>query len=210
MLNFRRYFLFILLLIPFMLYDQLTINIPDSLNIFINHSKFNLNRSWMDSLYYDAVHSRIRYKIINWHTIGDKSITKLQIPETLTTREVIRQVILYYCLKSSEQAKRNDQLFIYPLAEADHKTEYIRCSYCSRNQFKLTIIKNWDTIPVPLEPTPEEKYIYDQIVRASMERVQSWIGVSEQVYRKIAFENNTKVDTVKAIYLKVLLWISSQ
>ena len=195
----------IIFLLPVLLNNQIKILVPDSISVFINNTEYNIRDNWLDSLVAEANEQGIKYQITGWYVTGKKAITNLKIPQTLTISEVIRQVILYYSLKSNENDKHNDSVHIYPYCDNDKKQTYITCRYASCNQFSFTV-KEWPFIRRLHEPRPEEKYLYQQVTRRSLEKGDPWNIISKGVYQYIAEKNSISIDTLKAIYQRVLLW----
>ena len=204
-----NYAVLILLFMPVYVYNQVQIVIPDCLLIFINDSRYIPDQHWMDSLYWGANEEDLKYKITSWHVKGEKLNTKLEIPQTLPVSSVIRQVILYYCLKSNENDKKHDTVYIYPYCNRDKKEPYIICRYYPLDQFEFTVRK-WPVIPIPPQPKPVENYFFMEIEKKSLEKGDPWSSISDEVFNQIAEENNIRIDTLKAIYQKVLLWRISQ
>ena len=194
---------------PVLVLSQIHIDIPADLNIYINKVKYVPSQGWMDSLFNEALNNRIKYKIIRWHTTGNRSLTTLQIPQILTKGEVLRQVVLYYYTKSDQDEMKNDEVIIYPFGDIENNEEFIRCRYFLSDSLEFKI-KQWTTITLTSEPTPEEKYLYDQIIEYSLESGRSWSNIPATVFKKIARDNHILLDSVKVIYHKVNLWKSAQ
>ena len=101
-----------LFFIPFSLIAQIEIILPDTFNVIINDKQIQLEQGWYDSLQYEAEHAKIYYQLAGHHSFNRSAVAKLKIPQTLTFRQVIRQVIFYYSLLNSDIERKNQEVLI--------------------------------------------------------------------------------------------------
>jgi hypothetical protein len=65
-------------------------------------------------------------------------------------------------------------------------------------------------VPIPANPKPEEKEIFNQIIDTSFEQVQKFGDISEKIFQKIAQKNKMTSEDVKNIYQNIILWQLNQ
>ena len=83
-----------LIIIPFILIAQIEIILPDTFKVTINEKQTALEKNWVDSLQYEAEQVKIYYQLAGHHSSNRSSVAKLKIPQTLTFKQVIRQVLI--------------------------------------------------------------------------------------------------------------------
>jgi len=202
----------LLLCIPFYLQAQLQIDLPSEITIFINDSLFTPSLEWNDTLVIEASSGKIRYRISSPHhdTNTDIIETKIKIPQILSLREVVRQVILYYALLNSEEDRHKERIFIYPYFTSIDQKASISCSYRIAGKYYI-YIDHWKTVPIPDKPIPEHKEIFNQIMETSFKGIQLFAEIPpDEVLNEVAKRNNMDPARVIQIYKNVILWQLSQ
>jgi len=198
-------FLF-LFIIPFSLIAQIEIILPDTFKVLINEKQIQLEQDWYDSLQYEAEHAKIYYQLAGHHSFNRSAVAKLKIPQTLTVRQVVRQVLFYYSLLNSEKKRKNEKVLIYPLFIDVDGHEYISCNYSDNIYYFY--IKKWETIAIPSTPTLEEKFIYNQTIKYAMQNTLLFAEIPEKALKEVSMIQNKSFDEVFQIYKKVVLWNS--
>jgi len=193
------------ILFPSLTYSQLEVKLPESISIVINDSLVQLEESWMDSLISQAMDPELYYKIVTFHSETNRVTTKLKIPQILTQKEMIIQVILYYSLLSDEEDREKEFVLVYPYFSQTNKMPDVSCYYYSGGTFYFTINK-WETIASLQKPTPEEIFLFNQILKISFDQVQSMDSIPDDIFSRIVKENNISEEKVRSIYQKVVLW----
>jgi hypothetical protein len=190
---------------PLLLQAQLEINLPKDLNIIVDESDLPLSAGWLDSLSDEALSGKIRYKIVGASSIEGKVTTKIHIPQILSLGEVFRQVVLYYSMINNEHERENETLYVYPYFIFIENTPSLMCRYESEANFYFEI-NNWDRVPIPPQPTLEEKDVFNQVLQASFNNIQKFSSIDEKIFRKIALQNDLSVARVRQIYQNTILW----
>lgn len=200
--------LFFCLFLPAILFGQIEIKLPENVQVQVDDLSLHFNEDWFDSLHYEADQNIFLYRIATCLKRNYKITTKIQLPQTLKINQVIRQVILYYSLLDTEKEKIKENLWIYPLFQDLNNSASIKCSYAD-NIYNFKII-NWETIPVPAEPTPEEKHLYNQILKTKMEQHLNFKSSSKVLFQEFAQISSIPVKKVERVYQKVYLWKNSK
>ena len=190
---------------PSFAFSQLEVKLPKSISIVINDSLVQFEESWMDKLISLSLDPELYYKIVTFHSETNRVTTKLKIPQILTQKEMIIQVILYYSLLTDEEDREKEYVLVYPYFSKTNKIPDVSCYYYSGGIFYFTINK-WETIASLQKPTPEEIFLFNQILKISFDQVQSMDSIPDDVFSRIAKENNISEEKVRSIYQKVVLW----
>jgi hypothetical protein len=175
------------------------------ISVVVNDSPFPLSSSWIDSITTDLESAVILYKITGAQSDGVSVTTRIRLPQVLTLKEVVKQIILYYKLLDNEDERRNEELFIYPYFVGVNSLPYLRVHYTAMNTISVQL-REWQTITRPPAPNPEECDIYNQIIEDSFRDVQEYQNIPDETFRKIAKKNNIPMESVIRIYKNVFLW----
>jgi hypothetical protein len=208
-LKFRLPFILLTFLPFFPASAQIEIDLPASIDINVNDINLPLTENWIDSLITESRSGKLHYSIASAYADNDTVTTRLHIPQILSLRQVYYQVIFYYSLLSNESDRLKEQVFIYPYFFDIKKQPFITCTYHSTGKFYFSV-QEWPVVPVPPEPGPEEKWIFNQIIEAMLGGIQKMGGVPEELFKQIAEKNNTPVHRVQSIYENTILWQESQ
>jgi hypothetical protein len=184
---------------------QLKIDLPSEITIFINDSLFTPALEWNDKLVHEAALAKLRYRIAASHGDDQDVVTKIKIPQILSFPEVIRQVILYYSLLTTEQDRQNERILIYPYFKSIDRDAALSCKYQTRGKFYISV-KHWHTVPVPPKPSPEDKEIFNQIMETSFKDIQKFGDLPDEIFANVALRNKMTANDVRHIYQKVILW----
>jgi len=199
--------LFIFLLIPVFILGQVEIELPDALNVVVDDLTIQFNENWLDSLQYEADQNIFLYRIAGCKTAKHETITKIQLPATLKINQVIRQAIFYYSLLDTEAEKISERLLRFPLFQDTDNSAAIECHY-SDNIYNFQI-HNWTILPIPEEPTPEEKHLYNQFIQTAMQKTMNFESQQKILFEEFAQESSISAKKVKQVYQKVFLWKNS-
>jgi len=164
-----------------------------------------MSQGWQDSLIDEANSDKIRYKIVGAWGRDTQVTTFIQLPQILSIDQVYRQVVLYYSLIKGEIEREREFLRIYPYFVSPDSKPSLTCYYQSEGQYYFDV-KDWEQVVIPPGPTPEERHIFNQIIQASFHGVQSFTDIAEEIFRKIALQNNLSVEYVEKIYKNTILW----
>ena len=200
-MRFSIFFLFCLINTTF---AQIDITLQDSFKVFINKSEITLNQSWYDSLKSEANLNKLHYQIAGYKTSSQSSTAKLRIPQILTFNQVIRQVIFYYSLLNTDSEREKEKVMVYPLFIDVEEPEFVSCNY-SNNTYYFHINK-WETITNPSAPTPEDKFIYNQIMNSVLQDTLMFEEIPENAFEEVSLQQNKSIDEIYKIYKKVVLW----
>jgi len=189
--------------------SQPEIILPAEVNIIINDSVFDPSESWTDSLISEAQSGYLRYEIASTFRHSLKIQTKVRIPQFFTFSQVIRQIVFYYGLLSDENARKAEELWIYPFfSDLDEEPAAI-CTCLKNGWFELKL-NDWTTINVSKIPSPEEKYLYNQLVDSAMTEFGDRDGISDGIFKVVAKENDISIEKLQKIYEAVKLWMLAQ
>jgi hypothetical protein len=164
---------------------------------------------WLDSLIHDAQSGKIVYKIVYANCSNSKITTKIQLPQTLPLDKVYRQIVLYYSLLRNEEDREKEEVQVYPYFTSLASEPNIVCSYKSGGRYFIHI-ESWIQIPIPRGPGPEERAIFNQIIQVSIQQIQAFSHISDEVFEEIAHLNNMPTNVVKEIYQNTILWQHAQ
>ncbi len=194
---------------PGMIFSQPEVSLPREINIMIDDYVFDPSETWTDSLISEARAGYLRYEIISTYRGSNQIQTKIRVPQFLTFKQVIRQVVFYYGMLDNEDARKCEKLLIYPFFCDIEDTPAARCTYIKEGWHKFEV-NYWKTVDVPNTPGPENKFIYNQLIDSAMTELGDRDGISEIIFIKIAAENNISVDDLHKIYEEVKLWQLAQ
>ena len=183
---------------------QFRISIPDSFGIIINDKKIEFSKPWYDSLKFEAKHNKMHYQLASYHSFKYTALAKLRIPQTLSFKQVLRQVIFYYGLLDNERQREKEKVLIYPFFSDTDDHESIRCKFLDNNFYFH--LNNWRTVSFPLEPTLEEKFIYNQILENAMQNTLLFAELPKDAIKKVSNDQNMTIEEVHKIYKKIVLW----
>lgn len=200
-----KIFIFWALTLNPLLRAQLNIRLPEEIKLIVNGSLFNQTPDWMDSLKNDASAGKIYYNIIGANGKKSAVITHIQIPQILSLNEVFRQIILYYSLLPDEKNREIEQLYIYPYFKSRDSEPAIISRYTPEGTYHIDV-NVWDRVPVPPQPIPENRDIFNQILQVSFEDIQFIGDISNSVFEKVAAKNNLSLKRIKEIYQNTILW----
>jgi hypothetical protein len=203
------FILLFFLLISTLTYAQPEIILPSDINILINDSIFEPSESWTDSLINEAGSGYVRYEIASTYRNSNQVRTRIRVPQFFPFSQVIRQVIIYHGLINDEESSQSEELLIYPFFSDLDKKPAATCTFIKNGwyQFKLD---TWSTIPLPEIPTPEEKYLYNQLMDSVMTEFGDRDGISEDAFEAVAKSNNISTQTLKNVYKTVKMWLMAQ
>jgi len=204
-----RFFTIILLIIPAYAGAQLQIQLPSEIYVTINDSLFEPSESWMDSLIDESRSGLIKYEIITAHRNGSFVQTKVRIPQFFSIPEIVRQVIYYYALLGDEHVRKYEQVHIYPFFTSTYKNADIVCSYLAEGIYTIRIYR-WQQVPIPGQPIPEDKYLFNLLVDAAVSQLDKKEDIPDVIYEKVSRENNISIKKLRDIYQRVKLWQMAQ
>ena len=194
---------------PGMIFSQPEVSLPSEINILIDNYVFDPSEAWTDSLISEARTGYLRYEIISTYRVSHQIQTKIRVPQFFTFKQVIRQIVFYYGLLDSEDARKCEKLLIYPFFCNIEDNPAAQCTYVKEGWYKFEV-NYWNTVDVPKTPGPENKFLYNQLIESSMTELGDIDGISEKILKKIAAENNISVDKLQKIYEEVKLWQLAQ
>jgi hypothetical protein len=195
----------IILGIPFFLLAQIKIDLPSELMIHVNDTTMEISVGWIDSLVAEAEEGKIRYKIVQAYGDGREVITSLKIPQILSLKEIARQIVFYYSLMNSDYEREKETVAIYPYFKSIQQRAYITCTYRAGGNYYITV-RNWKTVSIPPTPKPEDRYIFNQILKETFDDIQHFGSIPDEIFSKIALRNQLSAQEVKTIYEKTILW----
>jgi hypothetical protein len=184
---------------------QAQIVLPKEIKIELNDSAYPLTSGWIDSLVNDAFTGMIHYKIVGAKRAQYYIYTQIQLPQILSLHEVLRQIILYYALLPNNQVREKEILNIFPFFESTEGDPAVRCIYIDEGEYDIDV-RRWNKIPIPSQPIIEDRDIFNQILQAAFNDVQSLGDVTDKVFEKVALDNNLPVERTKIIYQNTILW----
>ena len=188
-----------------LLYAQPTVHLPKEVNIIVNENLYDPTESWMDSLLEHSRNLNIKYEIVSTVQSDVYVTTKIRIPQVLSFSAVLQQIVLYYALLGDESSRRREKVLIYPYFTSLKETPAVSCAYNISDGYDIHNA-GWETIPVPPEPAPEEKYIHNQIIEKTLENLDIIDDIPEQIYLEVALENDRSVEEVISIFRRIQLW----
>lgn len=191
--------------IPIYLIAQIEIDLPSEVMIHINDTTMELSVGWIDSLVVEAEQGKIRYKIVHAEGDGHQVFTSLKLPQILSLNEIVRQIIFYYSLLSSDMEREKETLAIYPYFNSIQQRAYINCTYRTGGNYFLKV-RNWHTVSIPPTPKPEDKFIFNQILNETFGNIQHFGTIPDEIFSKIALRNQLTAQEVRTIYENTILW----
>jgi hypothetical protein len=108
-------------------------------------------------------------------------------------------------LLPNEDTRESEVLSIYPYFTSIAENPAIKAQYSSEGDYDIRL-SYWDKVPIPDQPIPEEKYIFNQILQTSFSGVQSIGDVPENVFEEVAIKTRRSVEEIKIIYQNTILW----
>ncbi len=117
--------------------------------------------------------------------------------------------MFYYGLLNDENTRSGEILLLYPFFRDIDEEPAAKCSYVSEGRYHIEL-NYWEHIDLPNPPPPEDKFLYNQLLEASMTEFGDRDGISEELLEKIASENNIDTDQLLQIYQNVKLWQLAQ
>ena len=121
--------------ISFHLSAEFTISIPDSFRIIINNEIIQFNQSWYDSLKSEAKQNIIHYQLAGYHSYNHTAFAKLRIPQTLSFKQVIKQVIFYYGLLDNETEREKIKIRVFSSYSESSKPWYVTYQVMTKKEF---------------------------------------------------------------------------
>ena len=116
---------------------------------------------------------------------------------------------MYYALLNNEDDRENEKIMVYPYFASIDNKESIICNYQRSGKYYFKV-REWQTIPIPAKPSPEEKEIFNQIMETSFQQVNNFGDIDEDIFRQIANRVRLPAEKVKSIYQNIILWQLSQ
>jgi len=184
---------------------QPQIELPTKITMEVNGAELFLTSGWIDSLVDDAYAGMIHYKIVGAKRSNRYITTQIQIPQILSLNDVLRQIVYYYALLPNEDSREAEVLTIFPYFESTEENPALRSHYISEGEYDVELFR-WNQVPVPNQPIPEDKYIFNQILQTSFDGLQSLGDVPDKVFKKVATKNDLSVEQVRIIYQNIILW----
>jgi len=187
------------------LLGQGDISLPVKIQFVVNDSEMVFTPEWIDSLVNEAFNGKIYYRIVGASQARSSITTQIQVPQILSLSEVFRQIVLYYAILPDEETREREHLYIYPYFGSFEESPVISCEYTSEGNYNIEVM-DWYRVSVPAQPKVEDRDIFNQILQASFNEVQSFGDVSDNILIKVAQKNNLSLDEVKDIYKNTILW----
>ena len=200
MKNFLIFFFFVTSLV----FAEIQSSLKNEIKVVVNDSIMEFSRSWYDSLVIESNQNNLCYQISGYQTSNVSTTAKLKIPQTLKLSQIIRQVIIYYDMLQNENERRKEKLLLYPFFSDISKPEFIKCYY-SDNTYYI-VVKKWKTIPIPAQLTPEERFIYNEVLQSALQNTLEFGELSEAVFEEVSLNQKKPKDEIHKIYEKVVLW----
>ena len=145
--------IYIFLLSP--IYAQTILNFNHPIEISVNDSSYTLDFGFLDSLTMLHNQNSFYYHIAGAHRDENRIYTILRIPQTLTFKEVLIQILLYYNFLPDDLSRRSEQVNIYPFFDEIEDPAPVICQYKDKGLFKISV-SHWFVSPIPPTPSPEE------------------------------------------------------
>lgn len=185
------------------------LKLPYPLRITVNDTVFTADSAFYETLLSLQMNNRYLYHIAGVHTDDAITFTTLRLPQTLTKKDIIKQIILYYNFISDDKMRAREYLRIFPFFESLGKQSPVRCRYKTGGQFIIDM-DQWATIPLPPAPSPEDKDIYNQITNRALRQNNTLDEVDPAILQAVAAQNNLSFEEAEHIYHHVLLWQRSR
>lgn len=199
----------LILFIPLLLMAQISIDLPSEITVSINGEKLQLTSGWRDSLLAEADKGYLKYEIISAYRFNSQIETRINIPQFFSLPQVYRQIIFYYAMLSDEKARVSERIQVYPFFAPISETALISCLYNSPGKYELTV-DHWPTSAIPGPPSPEEKYLYNQLIESVMNEIPESGDIPEDIFEKVARENGIPPGRLREIYQNVKLWYMAE
>ncbi len=199
----------LILLIPGRAQETPTLTLSDHMQIIVNDSSRNIKPNLIDSIKNHFTMSDIRFSIVRSESKNGKNITTIRIPQTHELNQVLIQLIIYYGLCPTEAEKAKEEVRVYPYFYSIHDKPFIISHY--KKNGRLTVrLYSWETTPVPPEPLPEEKQIFNDLMNYHISSISSLDDIDEKMIELFARSKSMPTTYVKSIYQNILLWQLSQ
>jgi hypothetical protein len=195
--------LFLFLLCP--IDAQTILNFEHPIKISINDSTFNPKTGFIDSLKMYYSQNSFYYHIAGAHRDENNVYTILRIPQTLTFRELLIQIILYYNFLPDNQSRKSERVNIYPFFSEIENPAPIRCRYTENGVFIIKVLY-WHVLPIPLPPSPEEKDLYNKLINHANKKSYSMDEIDKSIFVEVSSKNQVSLEKLRSIYERVLLW----
>ena len=185
-------------------YAEIQSSLQNEIAVVVNDSIMEFSQAWYDSLIIESNQNNLCYQIAGYQTSKVSTTAKLKLPQTLKLSQIIRQVIIYYDMLKNENEKRKEKLLLYPFFCDISRSEFIKCYY-SDNTYYI-IVKKWETVSIPSQPTPEEKFIYNEVLKSALQNTLEFGELSEDVFEAVSLYQKKSINEIHKIYKKVILW----
>lgn len=205
MLNFNRTTILSLLFLPVLLSAQISVKLPAEPVLIVNGKEYVPSEGWTDSLITEAENGNLKYEIVSAYRYGSKIETRLNIPQFFHASRVYRQIILYYAMLGSDTLREAERIQVYPYYSDTNDTPWISCTYKAGGRIDIRL-NRWIRSKPPEAPTPEEKYVYNEIIKCLLENTSETGDVPQSIFEKVAEDNELSVTRTKEIYQNVQLW----
>jgi hypothetical protein len=187
-----------------LVFAEIQSSIQNEIKVVVNDSILEFSQAWYDSLIIESSQNNLCYQISGYQTSKVSTTAKLKVPQTLKLSQIIRQVIIYYNMLQNENERRKEKLLLYPFFSDLSKPEFIKCYYSDNTYY--FVVQKWEKIPSPSQPTPEERYIYNEILKNALQNTLEFGELSEDVFEEVSINQEKSIDEIHKIYEKVVLW----
>lgn len=198
-----------IILFPLCLQAQLDLYIPDKIAITVNDSSLMNDRTWLDSLASLIPHHKLLHSIIGFNTDGNRVTTKIRLPQTLSKKQLVENIVVYYCLFDSDKKRVAEHLLVYPYFVPVDNKPFATCRYGGNGSF-IIHINQWPVVRIPVEPDFIEKELYNQVLQEAFRESQNMDSIPDEIFSRVAQKNHLNPDSVVQIYQRVYLWHKSR
>lgn len=205
MWNFLAKFVLFVIFLPVLVCSQISVKLPSELVLIVNGKEHTPTENWTDSLLAEADNGNLKYEIVSAYRYGSRIETKLYIPPFYDSSRVFRQIIFYYAMLGDDKLRESEHVLVYPYYADSNDTPWMLCNYKANGRFNIQV-NRWNPSPPPAAPTPEEKYIYNEIIQCLLEFTPEAGEIPQTVFNKVAEENNLSGERTREIYQNVKLW----
>ena len=209
----RRFFKYQLVLcftiLNYSVLSQSIAELPTTIKLIINDQNYEYNHMWLDSLKDEAIHARYCFRIAGVSSSRRQVISHIQLPQTLSTAELYRQIILYYSLIREEELREKEKVLIFPYFQEVKDSPSITVRYSEPGIFEIEMDR-WERIPFPPQPGHRDMRIFNEVLQNAFDDVQSFGSLSEEVFEEVAEQNHLTNLQVMNIYKNTILWQQSR
>ncbi|MGD9900788.1 MAG: hypothetical protein AB7T22_16805, partial [Calditrichaceae bacterium] len=138
-----------------------------------------------------------------------RNVTIIRIPQTYELKQVLIQLIIYYGLYPTETENAKEEVRVYPYFNSIYDKPFLISHYKKNGRLTIQLL-SWETTPVPPEPLPEEKQIFNDLLNYNISSISSLDDIDENVIEIFARSRSMPTTYVKRIYQNILLWQLSQ